>query len=50
MKSNRLGSTELEISEVGFGAWRLGSSASWGTMSDAFSHSLVGEALDSDHG
>lgn len=47
MKKNRLGSTDLEVSEVGFGTWRLGSSAFWGTMSDSFAHSLVAEALDS---
>lgn len=47
MKKRRLGSTELKVSEVGFGTWRLGSSAFWGTMSDSSAHSLVSESLDS---
>lgn len=46
MRTRRLGSTGLEVSEVAFGAWQLGNDDSWGGMDDKTAHSLVNEALD----
>lgn len=42
-----LGKTGLRVSDVGFGAWQLGSSAAWGTtMSDAAACELVHRAIE----
>lgn len=41
-----LGKTGLQVSEVGFGAWQLGTSEAWGGMSDSEAHGLVHRALD----
>jgi aryl-alcohol dehydrogenase-like predicted oxidoreductase len=41
-----LGITGIQVSEVGFGAWQLGSSEAWGPMSDNEAVSLVHRALD----
>jgi len=46
MKIRRLGKTELQISEVGYGAWQLGPSDFWGEMADTEAHALVHCALD----
>lgn len=46
MRLRPLGSTGLRVSEVGFGAWQLGSSEDWGVVDDAAALHLVGEALD----
>jgi aryl-alcohol dehydrogenase-like predicted oxidoreductase len=46
MKMRRLGKTELEASEIGFGSWQLGTSAFWGEMSDHEAVSLVHQALE----
>jgi aryl-alcohol dehydrogenase-like predicted oxidoreductase len=46
MHKRRLGKTELQISEVGFGAWQLGNQAAWGGMRDSEALSLVAAALD----
>ena len=46
MKTRRLGKTELEVSEIGYGTWQLGSSKFWGTIEDKDSHALVHCALD----
>jgi len=41
-----LGNTGLTVSEVGFGAWQLGSSAAWGEMPDRDALALVAAARD----
>ncbi len=46
MNKRRLGSTGLEVSEIGFGAWQLCNSDSWGGMDDRTAHRLVHEAMD----
>ncbi|VGO12571.1 putative oxidoreductase [Pontiella desulfatans] len=46
MKKRRLGKTGLEVSEVGYGTWQLGSSEFWGTIEDKEAHALVHCALD----
>jgi aryl-alcohol dehydrogenase-like predicted oxidoreductase len=46
MNKRPLGTTGLEVSEIGFGAWQLCNSASWGGMDDRTAHRLVHEAID----
>jgi aryl-alcohol dehydrogenase-like predicted oxidoreductase len=46
MKMRRLGKTELNVSEIGYGTWQLGTSNFWGTMEDKEAHALVHGALD----
>jgi aryl-alcohol dehydrogenase-like predicted oxidoreductase len=41
-----LGSTGLEVSEIGFGAWQLGNNDAWGGMDDETARRLVGQAID----
>lgn len=47
MQKRFLGNTGIEVSEVGFGAWQLGSSKAWGSISDSEAIELVHTALDS---
>ena len=44
MQSRRLGKTEREVSEVGFGAWAIG--GSWGETDDSVSLAAMGAAVD----
>ena len=46
MNKRPLGSTGLEVSEIGFGAWQLCNSDSWGGMDDQTALRLVHEAID----
>jgi len=46
MHRRRLGSTGLEVSEIGFGAWQLGDDGAWGGMDDRTAHRLVKAAID----
>ncbi|MCW8871049.1 aldo/keto reductase [Pseudomonadota bacterium] len=46
MNKRPLGTTGLEVSEIGFGAWQLCNSESWGGMDDRTAHRLVHEAID----
>lgn len=46
MRRRKLGNTGLEVSEIGFGAWQLGSSNDWGPMADTVARRLVREALE----
>ena len=46
MNKRQLGSTGLEVSEIGFGAWQLCNSDSWGGMDDRTAHRLIHEAID----
>lgn len=46
MHKRRLGQTELEVSEVGFGAWQLGNNDAWGRMTDQQALRLVAAAID----
>jgi len=46
MKTRKLGSTGLNVSEVGFGAWQLGNARDWSAMSDQDAIQLVHRALD----
>lgn len=45
MQTRRLGKTNIEVSEVAFGAWQLGNSQ-WGAMSDADALNLIAAARD----
>ncbi|MHA7878746.1 MAG: aldo/keto reductase [Saccharospirillum sp.] len=47
MQYRRLGKTNLQVSDIGFGAWQLGNNDQWGGMTDATAHELVAKALDS---
>lgn len=47
MKQNKLGSTQLEVTELGFGCWAIGGGANWGPQEDALSEEAVKAALDS---
>ncbi|WP_246944881.1 aldo/keto reductase [Bacillus pinisoli] len=46
MKYRTLGSTGIQVSEVGFGAWQLGNTKDWGEMPDKEAISLVHHAMD----
>jgi aryl-alcohol dehydrogenase-like predicted oxidoreductase len=46
MNTRILGSTGLEVSEIGFGAWQLCNSDSWGGMDDPTALRLIDEAID----
>ncbi len=46
MKKRILGSTGLEVSEIGFGAWQLCNSDSWGGMDDQTALRLINEAIE----
>ena len=46
MKRRTLGKTDLEVSEVSFGAWQLGNQGDWGKMDDITAHKLVLDALN----
>lgn len=46
MKKRRLGKTNLEVSEVAFGAWQLGNYDQWGGMTDSDALNLVAKARD----
>ena len=46
MQFRKLGHTGMEVSEISFGAWQLGSSNDWGSMDDGTAHSLVHDAID----
>ncbi len=46
MKQRILGSTGLEVSEIGFGAWQLCNSDSWGGMDDRTALRLIDGAID----
>ncbi len=46
MNRRRLGSTGLEVSEIGLGAWQLCNSDSWGGMDDRTALRLIDEAID----
>ena len=46
MNRRRLGSTGLEVSEISFGAWQLGSDDSWERMGKDVAERLVHAALD----
>ena len=46
MKKRQLGSTGLEVSEIGFGAWQLCNSDSWGGMDERTAHRLIHESID----
>lgn len=46
MKYRRLGKTNLQVSEVAFGAWQLGNYDQWGGMTDDDAHNLISKALD----
>jgi aryl-alcohol dehydrogenase-like predicted oxidoreductase len=44
MKTRRLGSTDYEVSEVGFGAWAIG--ADWGDVTEDDAMAALNEAVD----
>lgn len=46
MNKRLLGSTGLEVSEIGFGAWQLCNSDSWGGMNEKTALRLIDEAID----
>jgi len=46
MNKRSLGATGLEVSEIGYGAWQLCNSDSWGGMDDRTALRLVDEAID----
>ncbi len=46
MNRRQLGSTGLEVSEVGYGAWQLCNSDSWGGMDNRTALSLIDAAID----
>lgn len=45
MKKRLLGSTGLQVSEIGYGAWQLCNSDSWGGMDDRTALRLIDEAV-----
>lgn len=46
MNKRLLGSTGLEVSEIGFGAWQLCNDDSWGGMDERTAQRLINEAID----
>jgi len=46
MNKRQLGSTGLQVSEIGYGAWQLCNSDSWGGMDDQTALRLIDEAID----
>jgi len=46
MRYNRLGSTDIEVSAVGFGCWALGDERTWGPQDEADSRAAIHAALD----
>ena len=46
MNRRKLGATGLQVSEIGFGAWQLCNSDSWGGMDDRTAFRLIDEAID----
>ena len=46
MNRRQLGSTGLEVSEIGYGAWQLCNTESWGGMDDQTALRLINEAID----
>lgn len=46
MRTRSLGTTGIEVSEIGFGAWQLGNARDWEGMSDSTARALVHAALD----
>lgn len=46
MNRRRLGSTGLDVSEVGFGGWQLCNDDSWGGMDDRTALRLIDQAID----
>ena len=46
MKKRRLGQTDLQVSEVAFGAWQLGNYDQWGGMTDKDALNLVAKARE----
>lgn len=46
MKMRPLGSTGIQVSEIGFGAWQLGNDQDWGVMPDSEAIRLVHRAID----
>ncbi|WP_411745375.1 aldo/keto reductase [Reinekea sp.] len=46
MNKRRLGKTNLQVSEVAFGAWQLGNYDQWGGMTDTDALNLVAKARD----
>ncbi len=46
LKYRQLGSTGIQVSEVGFGAWQLGNAQDWGAMGDQEGIYLVHKAID----
>ena len=46
MNKRILGSTGLEVSEIGFGAWQLCNGDSWGGMDEKTALRLIDEAID----
>jgi aryl-alcohol dehydrogenase-like predicted oxidoreductase len=45
VRTRRFGDTDLEVSEIGFGTWALGSTW-WGDVSESSGERLLGEALE----
>lgn len=46
MRMRPLGTTGIEVSEIGFGAWQLGNADDWGRMDSRQAHRLVAEAVE----
>lgn len=46
MQRRRLGNTDIEVSEIAFGAWQLGNADDWDTMEDPTAHRLIAAAID----
>ena len=46
MKQRRLGNTDIQVSEIGFGCWQLGNQTDWNGGDETTSIKLVNHALD----